>query len=195
MCEVLSVLRTWRMRRRLARAPVLSVQTVDGTLVKVTGRVRALDGKMLAAPTTGTPCVAFAIRVFEPSRGEPGGFEPNKPFECVELVPFAIECEGLGMVVVDCPFAVLDGFHVHRGKQMHDVHWTDFVDARGLSPSSVGAESAVETGATITVVGTSLRRRTAPGREAGFRDASTELCLVGDFDHPVVLIAVRDAGT
>ena len=190
---VLAALRRWRMRRRSKRAPALSAATVDGTLAQITGRVRAIDGAILAAPATGTPCVAYSIRVYEPSRAEPGALAVNKPFDCLELVPFVVECE-LGRVIVDCPFAELAGFSVHRANQMHEVHWTDFCDARGLSPASVGEETIVEPGAVITVVGTSLRRQIAPGRETGFRETSTELCLVGDFDRPLLLISVAAPG-
>jgi hypothetical protein len=81
-----------RAKKRIAAAEALTAATLDGELAHVSGVVRALEMTMFA-PTTGRVCVAFACRVFEPSRAEPGGFEPNKPFDCVELVPFAIECE------------------------------------------------------------------------------------------------------
>jgi hypothetical protein len=77
---------------------------------------------------------------------------------------------------------------------MHDEHWTEFCDVRALSPSSVGIERVVVDGMRVAVVGTTVWRQVAPGRESGFREMATEVCLVGDFDHPVVVIAVDVVG-
>lgn len=177
-----------RAKKRIAAEEVLTAATPDGELAHVNGVVRALE-RTMHAPTTGRVCVAFACRVYEPSRAEPGSFEPNKPFDCVELVPFAIECE-LGRVIVDSQFAELV-VPEHRASLMHDVHWTDFCDARVLSPASVGVESPVMVGDIVTVLGTTMRRTAVPGREADFRESPTQLCLVGDFDHPLLILSDR----
>ena len=181
-----------RARKRMKEAESLSASTPDGTLVRVTGTVRKLDMHLLA-PTTGRPCVAFSIRVYEPSQHEPGGMGQSAPFDYVELVPFAIENEELGRVVIDSQFADLL-VPEHRAERLSDQHWTDFCDARALSPSSTGTERPIMNGDIVTVLGTSARRATPPGKEAGFRESPTQLCLVGDFDHPLLIIdeAIED---
>ena len=176
-----------RARKRVAKLAELTAATPDGDMARVTGVVRLVE-RELRSPATGTPCVAFAIRVYEPKVGDPGGFEPNQPFDCVELVPFAIEC-ALGKVLVESQFAELVIPEQPRAQGMHDEYWTDFCDARALSPVSTGVESFVKPGDTITVAGTIARRTTTPGAEAGFRESPTQLCLIGDFDHPLLVLA------
>lgn len=187
MFEVLRrAFRPRRLRKRISATPELTASTPDGRPARVTGVVRLLEQE-LRGPATGRPCVAFAVRVHEPKLREPMGFEPNTPFDCVELVPFVIESK-IGRIVVDSQFAeFLDLAEVYLEKT-HDVYWTEFVDRRALSPTSTGAETLVVEGETITIVGTSLRRQSVPGKESGFRESPVQLCLIGDFDHPVLLV-------
>jgi hypothetical protein len=175
-----------RAKKRIADEPELVAETPDGCVVHVTGVVRSLE-IVLRSPTTGRAVVAYAVRVSEPSRHEPGGFDQNVPFDCVELVPFAIEHATLGRVVIDSQFADLV-LPEHRVERMHDRYWTDFCDERRLSPSSGGVERPLLAGANATVLGTLQRRSTKPGGDAGFRDAPSQLCLVGDFDHPLLIL-------
>jgi hypothetical protein len=81
-----------RAKKRIENEPALVADTPDGTLVHVTGVVRSLE-MVLRSPTTNRAVVAFSVRVVEPSRHEPGGFDANVPFDCVELVPFAPHAE------------------------------------------------------------------------------------------------------
>lgn len=175
-----------RARKRIVAEPALAADTADGCLVHVTGIVRHLE-MVLRSPTTGRAVVAYSVRVHEPSRHEPGGFEPNAPFDCVELVPFAVENEVLGRVVIDSQFAELV-LPEHRAEKLHDRYWTDFCDERRLSPSSTGIERPLLAGANATVLGTLQRRVAKPGGDAGFRDAPAQLALVGDFDHPLLIL-------
>jgi hypothetical protein len=98
-----------------------------------------------------------------------------------------IEHETLGRIVIDSQFADLV-LPEHRVEQLHDRAWTDFCDARQLSPASGGSERPLIAGAKATVLGTLQRRATKPGGDAGFRDLPTQLCLVGDFDHPLLIL-------
>jgi hypothetical protein len=174
-----------RARKRIEQLAELTAATPDGTRARASGTVRLLE-RELHAPASGTPCVAFVVRVIEPRGHDPGRFEPNKPFDCVELVPFAIECT-VGRVIVDSAFAELVLDEQPRVKRMHDVHWTDFVDARKLSPAAIGLERFVKAGDSITVGGTLARRTALPGAEMGFRESPSQLCLIGDFDHPLLV--------
>jgi hypothetical protein len=175
-----------RAKKRIAREAELVAETPDGCSVHVTGVVRTLE-MVLRSPTTGRSVVAYSVRVSEPSRYEPGGFEQNVPFDCVELVPFVIEHATLGRVVIDSQFADLV-LPEHRIEKLHDRSWTDFCDERRLSPLSGGVERPLLAGATATILGTLQRRATRPGGDAGFRDAPAQLCLVGDFDHPLLIL-------
>lgn len=194
-------------RERLA-AEALTAATRDGVRARVTGIVRALE-RTLHAPATGRACVAFSVRVTEPSRQVPNNFfdrvlavfHPRNPkiawgddeLTYVELAPFVIDDAQLGKVVIDSNFGELVGFEMVRPAKLHDRYWTDFVDDRGISPVATGIEAAVLEGATITVVGAVARRQAPPGAEAGYREAPTELCLVGDFDRPLLLADARGA--
>ena len=180
----------------------LTATTPDGARALVTGTVKPLE-RTLHAPATGRPCVAFSVLVTSPSEsGVPNNlfdrvlaiFAPRPkmswnedPLVYVELVPFVIENAQLGSVVIDCQFADVRGFERVQPKKLHDRYWTDFVDDRQISPVATGIEQAVLAGDTISVVGTVTRRQATPGAEAHYREAPAELCLVGDFDHPLVL--------
>ena len=173
-----------RAHKRLEAVAPLGASTPDGALARVSGVVRMLDMKLLA-PTTGRPCVAFAVRVHEPGRHEPGGFDQRKPTDYVELVPFAIP-HALGDVRVDSQFAELV-LPEQRTARISERHWADFCDQRALSPRSTGVERMLEAGAPVTVLGTVTWRAGRPGAETGFREAATRPCIVGDFDHPLLI--------
>lgn len=165
-------------------AEELTATTADGVLAQVTGIVRRADREM-RAPMSARPCVAFAVRVTEPHHHEPGSWSAPEPYDCVELVPFEIECDA-GRVLIVSDFAELDLPIMPTGRP-DDETWTAFCDHRRLSPVSHGEERLLPIGARVTVIGTTERAIIAPGREAGFRDAETQLRLVGDFDHPIVI--------
>lgn len=175
-----------RAKHRIAESDALAADTPDGALAHATGVIRALD-MVLRSPTTNRAVVAYSVRVTEPSRHEPGGIDRSAPFDSVELVPFVLEHATLGRILIDSQFAELV-IPEHRVEAMHDRAWTDFCDERRLSPASSGVERPLIAGAPITVLGTVARRPGKPATEAGFRDAPARLCLIGDFDHPLVIV-------
>lgn len=174
-----------RARKQLEAAAPLAEDTPDGVLARVTGVVRAVEWT-LKAPLSGRTCVAFAVRVTEPNGHDGGSFSNAAEFDCVDLVPFAIEAAG-HKIIIDSEFADIV-MPAHQLASVDDAAWTDFCDARRLSPVSAGVETPLIVGTTVTVVGTTLRRMTAPGRDIGYRESPSQLCLVGDFDHPLLII-------
>ncbi len=174
----------WRLERRIEGFAELAASTLDGARARVTGIVHRLD-RDLQAPRSGRACVGYAVRVHEPGSHEPGGFDPNTPYVVVDLVPFAIECAA-GKVIIESEFADV-ALPFGEGEPFDDDAWTAFCDRRRLSPVTRGIESVVVPGMRLTICGTTMRRPIAPGAETGFRDGATEVCLVGDFDHPLLI--------
>lgn len=149
--------------------------------------------RVLHAPASGRPCVAFAVRIFEPSRHEPGGLDGTAPFDYVELCPFALECE-LGTIRVDSQFAELHVPHDRIGDDRIDrQRWLAFCEDKHASPASHGAEALILPGERVTLAGIVQRRQDRPGPgELAYRDGAAALWLVGDFDGPLLIGAAVD---
>ena len=169
------------LRKRFETYRELTASTADGAPARVSGIVRKAE-RVLAAPRSGTACVAYSVRVREPV-GPESAQNSSEPY--VDLVPFVVEC-ALGRIAIESQFGELaiTGAEVAN---VNDDTWTAFVDARRLSPIATGTEAMVCVGDRVTVAGTTMKRPTQPGRESGFRDELTEVCLVGDFDHPLLI--------
>jgi len=164
---------------------VLTEQTPDGEVARATGVVRVLD-KTLFAPASGRIAVVFAITTRDNSPHEPYGFEPRTNYEDVELCPFVLELDGgRGLVVIDSVFAEL----VDVQRQAIDArseHWGAYCDAKGISGGRA-VEGVVQPGHHVTIVGVVQRRTAAAGVESGFRETKSEIHLIGDFDHPLLI--------
>lgn len=178
----------WRRRRLLATSPLLMDDTADGTMVQVTGRVRALE-HVLYAPASGRPAVIYRIAARDMAPSEPGGLQGSTAFESVDACPFVLESDSGGAVQVICDFAVLVSFSSRRVPTASG-HWAAYSQRTGLR-ARTAHETVIQHGQRVRLVGVLERRPVAPGAEAGFREAPVELTLVGDFDRPLLVAPAR----
>ncbi|CAN5652982.1 hypothetical protein BH11MYX1_BH11MYX1_36290 [soil metagenome] len=173
-----------KRKKLLATSPLLTPETPDGTKVRVTGRVSALDHALIA-PASGRPAVIFGIEATDVPPNEPGGIRNHTPFASVDACPFVLESETAGLVMIASDFVVLVDVPARRIDTV-SAHWEAYCVRTGLLAKHP-AEQIVQHGHRITLVGSVERRPVAPGQEAGFRDTASVIYVVGDFDHPLLI--------
>jgi hypothetical protein len=172
----------FKQRRHLAHAPPLTADAAEGSEAKLVGIVHALP-KTLVAPATGQQAVAFRLRVMDRNL-EPGAGPQGAPFDTTDACAFVVHDDRLGDVAVDSQFAEL----VLPVRPVRETHagWQQWKDDRGIAFQHVPEQAAIVPGDRVVVVGT-VARRTGGPEAAALRDAPSALCLVGDFDHPLLI--------
>ena len=178
-----------RARRILRAQPLLQRETPEGTVVRVTGIVRAIAP--LIAPLSERPCVVVRARV--EIRGPIGSILPERLHEVIEIAPFLLEREREPPVRVDGEHARLDlpsvaldridgacadRFLLRHGVPLHEA------------PRARFEETLVEPGMRITVAGLVMfDPAAAPATdERSFRDGPPiTLRLTGNVDHPLAI--------
>lgn len=184
-----TALRSWRMRRARKRAraqlrarPPLDASTPDGSVVRVTGTVRALA--MLESPLERTPCVGFRATV----EASVGGVR-----EAVELTPFVLERDGEPPVLVDGTHALFD-LAAARVILTDRLRLQQFLAGFGMAFSGGELprteELVITAGQRISVAGLVMHDvPEAPTTdERGFReDARPALRLAGNEQHPLAI--------
>ena len=189
-----------RAHSELLARPVLDTGAAEGTVVRVTGVVRALD-RTLEAPLSGARCVVVRSRVTA------GGSRITRqalvPRESFAMVPFIIE-RPEGNVSIEGEHALLDLPPVKlpalRNLTSPERSRRElFLRSQGLRTDrrALFAETIVEPGMTVSIAGLMMKDLAAdaiepviaPGAgERGFRDAPpTSLRLAGNADHPLVI--------
>ncbi len=182
-----------RARRALRRVAVLDASATEGTRVRVTGIVRALD-RTVTAPLTGRSCVVFRSRV-STQRGRAGKLDQPMLCESFDIVPFEIELPGdAGRVVILGAAAVLDvapmkiGWVTSERRQQLALHVG--APPRGTRRQSF-EEVVVEPGMQVTVAGVLMKDAgdaPARGAELAYRDAApAAMLLTGNFEHPLAI--------
>ena len=180
-----------RARRQLRERPMLLPQTSEGTVVRVTGVVRALE-RTLIAPLSGATCVMVRSRVTV--RGS-----VVQPLESFAMTPFVIERDE-GAVSIEGEHALLDLDPLprvsKRAKTPEDHRRRQaFMLLHGYSHRRAAKahfdETVLQPGMTVTVAGLMMKdvsdEPMAAG-EQGFRDAGpVALRLAGDAGHPLVI--------
>jgi hypothetical protein len=185
-----------RARSQLVSRPDLAdlADPEDGTVVRVTGTVRAVDSgdaepgpDLLRAPISGTPCVVYRARVTR------SGTTSSKPRESLAMVPFVLERDTGERVTVEGAHALLDLPNtLARAKSSDDRdRRATFLLLHGFPASAPGAfdEVIVTVGMRVTVAGLVMKEPGGvPDGEAGYRDgAKPALRLAGDLAHPLVI--------
>ena len=175
-----------RARRELAKPPVLGATTPEGTVVKVTGAVRAVEE--LFAPLSGQPCVLY--RSYSSIRW-------SLPTETGDT-RFVVETIG-GPVLVDSEHAVLD-VEPLRQLKVTKQRREQFRLRMGLTASRFPGvvwlrfeEYLVAPGDVVSVVGLMMLDTASepPRAESGFReDPPPQRRLTGNAEHPIVVSKV-----
>ena len=167
----------------------------DGELVVVTGIVRAL-GRLLKAPLSGTPAVAYAsvARIAERRIGTSYG--SNRLLTQVgdrAVVAFDLE-RCVGRIRIDGPEVELALARLplvprslERERTFLAQHASADVDLRTV----IFAERCVEPGALIEVRGLAIAEPGGTSREHGFREAGLRFRIVAHHRQPVVITSVR----
>lgn len=179
-----------RARRELAGAPPLGADTRDGTIVRVTGRVRVVQ-EVVVAPLSGVECVVARSRV-QVSKWRP------KRREQFAMVSFVLERDGEPPIAVEGVHARLDvsplPLAAPRGMKSPERTRREELLRRVRLPLTAMAtatfeETVVRAGDRITIAGlVMLDPGVVPTGELGHRDAPpSRLRIAGNVDHPLVI--------
>jgi hypothetical protein len=183
-----TALRSWRQRRARKRAraqlrarPPLDASTPDGSVVRVTGTVRALA--TLASPLEGTPCVVFRASV----DAQVGGLR-----EVVQLTPFVLERDGEPPVLVDGTHALFDlsPARVHVADRLRVEQFLARFGMTVANEIPRLEELVITAGQRISVAGLVMHDiPDAPTTdERGFREhARPQLRIAGNAEHPLAI--------
>lgn len=179
-----------RARRALRERPVLDAATPEGSEVRVTGVVRALD-ETLEAPLSGRSCVVYRSRIYLRRRFGATAVDAN---ESLRMVTFALERPDGSLVTIDGKHVMLD---LDPLKQKYDPARSNRLGLLlGLSIRSLrGAkyeEVIVEHGMRVSIAGLMMKDLSdaPPTGESAFRDAAPPaLRIAGDAAHPLAISA------
>ena len=181
--------RRWARLRRLLRSG--AAVPVDGAPVTLRGEVRAI-GELLHAPLSGTPCVAqrSTARVRGNLAHRTGRnraiLGDHVGFSMVDFALRAADCE----VIVSGPWAELE-LRPRAVRASDDARLEAFLESHQVyRPASRATfeEIVIVPGQTIIVHG--IARFEISGSaagERGFRDAPTQIRIVGDEQHPLTI--------
>ncbi len=183
--------RRGRARRRLAKAVPLTADLAEGTFVRVSGSVRALD-ETLESALLGAPCVAFDARakvaVLQSQHGPK--FQAMPRPELTRLTPFLIEGDA-GTVLVDGARALFDApaQRVPSGDRPHAfLAMQGYSSQHGVIPRYY--EIVISERDVIEVAGVLMRDAAlGPAAQArAFREGPPPtMRLAGSDDHPLVI--------
>ncbi len=157
-------------RKRMAQAQWLEADSRDGTLVKVTGKVRTREaGERFVSPLAESRCVALHMRALVRQGRGPRG----EMVEKLQIKPFVIEDDG-SKVLVEATHALLDLSPVRPPKTADVRKLLAEVGHQDANASTSRCEeTVVEVGATVTVAGTLV--------------TSPAIRIVGDEANPIVI--------
>jgi hypothetical protein len=185
-----------KARKQLAARPALGTQTPEGTLVRVTGVVRACD-RTLIAPLSGETCVVARTRMWV---GNTYFRRAVKPRESFAMVTFELVRDGEPPVSVEGDLALLD-LSTHklrrpRGKASPERARREQLLLEHAIPHAQLRrarfdETIVREGDRVSVVGLMMfddALVAPPTSELGFRDtARAAVRIAGNVDHPLVI--------
>ena len=184
-------------RRRKVRATLLGTPRLlsdgrEGTAVRITGTVKALD-KPLYAPLSRQLCVAYRARAESLRQALGTPFPRGQPldYQTIKVQPFALVRRGERDIVVEASYAEfdlppeplsLDRFREQEFFQRHRVIAT--------GGAAHFEEMIVRDGMVVSIAGTLISEvdPDAVADERGFRDEQPRRNrLVGDGQHPLVI--------
>jgi hypothetical protein len=192
-----------RARKELGTVPPLDASSVEGTIVRVTGIVRA-TGATLVAPLSGIECVAVRA-VVGPRLFRSPVWMKMRVWSAI--VPFALDRDGEPPILVDGDHARIN---LESIEQALPRGWAPATHRKRMElreamrkreqqllqklelPRTVPAqflEWLVRPGTRVTIAGVlALDEPSADGGERGFRDlAPRARRIAGDADRPLVI--------
>jgi hypothetical protein len=179
-----TVFRRWALRREVERIPVYSEASVEGSVVLVTGTVRALT-ELLVAPSSGRPCVAFCVRMWIGQIGDILNLDlfARTPHTIVESREFALELRSGETVTIDPVGSHLD-IELPGARRLNpDRERLKSFRARHPQPGTRfrSHECVIEPGAVISVAGALVRDPQRPAGEIAFRhEPEARSRIIGD---------------
>lgn len=173
-------------RSAVAALPVMTAQTVDGSMVRAVGTVRMLQ--QLVAPLSGRPCVAYRtvckLREAVATHSEAAAGELVQE----QTVMFALDRPGESSIVVDGSYVRLDMPSLPYSA-MDGAAREAFLTARGVSiryaQYADWSEQIIEVGSQIAVAGTVMHD--AGGAGEMYRDGSTQIRMAGNPQFPLMI--------
>jgi hypothetical protein len=177
----------WSPRARARRRLAASAETPldDGTVVTLTGTVRALAH--VEAPISGTPCVAFLAWGMA-SRGS--GDENPQRISTQHVLPFEL-VTAHGVVRVEAA-ALIEITHPTHAILPRDLdREAKFLVAHGFNAWLVGTsyfqQATISDGDTIRVQGLALVEHAPPSDAHGYRETERSIRLVAHGEHPLTI--------
>ena len=181
-----------RIRRALGGTPRLLSDGREGTAVRITGTVKALD-KPLLAPLSRMPCVAYKTRAEQLRQALGSPFPRGQPldYQTVAIQPFALVRRHERDVIVEGTYAELDlpavPLALDRASEQAFFRAHNVIATGGAGHFE---ETVVQDGMVVSIAGTLVSEvdPEAVGDERGFRDEQARRNrLVGDGPHPLVI--------
>jgi hypothetical protein len=175
-----------RVVRQLRQVPAMRDDVDEGTLVKISGRVKVLDDE-LVAPLSGARCVMYRARLRSLSATGPTGSLATS----FGIRPFAIDAGSAGVTIVRGDDAEVDLSAVAQ-RRMTSERTTAFKALHGVGHMArvMVDEVIIEPGTWITVAGRAQRDVIAEPStaELGFRESPRgRLDLIGSHAHPLLV--------
>ncbi|HEY0251104.1 MAG TPA: hypothetical protein VGC41_06230 [Kofleriaceae bacterium] len=180
-----------RARRVLRARPTLGTETEEGTVVRVTGVVRA-RGEQLVAPISGKPCVVYRSRVMSAGGLVRRAFMPQESFA---MATFVLERdEDQRQIEIEGEHALLDlpNLKLPTPRTSADHERRDrFLVLHNIRSNAGGVfeEVIVEDGMRVSIAGLMMKDIGEPDEgEVGYREGGQEtLRLAGNREHPVII--------
>jgi hypothetical protein len=177
-------------RKRLVGTPIMLGDGREGTMVRITGTVKALEAPM-HAPLSEIPCVAYKTRAEELRQALGSPFPVGQPlaYQTVKLQPFVLVRENERDVFVEGRYAELDvpcvPLSVDRARLQAFFHAHRVIATGGCGHIE---ERVVRDGDVVSIAGTLVTELDTDTAERGFRDdGPRKNRLVGDGPHPLVI--------
>jgi hypothetical protein len=177
------------VRKQLRAKRAIDPSLPDGTEVRVTGFVRALD-ETLAAPFSAYPCVVFRSRMVTAAGLIGLGVRPKEAARCVR---FAIELPDGSRVTIDSTHARLDlpAIKLPAGSEKRCLEFAmAHAVASGDRNGAQYEEVLVQEGMAVSVCGLLMKDivEVPPSNEREFRQPPPPaLRIAGNAKHPIAI--------
>lgn len=179
------VFRRLAIRRVVQRLPALTERSVEGSVIRATGTVRAARVPLIA-PWSGRPCVAFCVRMWIGEMMDVLDMElfARTPHTLVEAGDLELELRSGEIVTIDRAGSHLDLALPRAKRSSRDrERMKQFLARHPVPPGRVFRthECIVAAGDVITAAGALVRDPQRPAGEIAFRnEPETRSRIIGD---------------